>query len=126
MTAFGLFAVLISLTALLSWINERSESLALPLPRELSKAVGDIYSTGFIATDFERAYRRCRDRVLDDLRYVADGTPRPQPLANNVEILTRELGLSRAAWKIVGLVACYTRFDQVEYLAPPYVMHLPF
>src|SRR6185437_1566223 len=34
----------------------------------------------------------------------------------NIELLTRELGLPSAALKVIGLIACYTRYDQVQYL----------
>ena len=102
--------------ALLYWLNDRSELLSLPLPRQLARAIGNIYSGGYNPAEFERAYRQNRNRVLAELRSAAEETPRPEPLASNVELLVNELGLPEAAWKVVGLIACYTRFEQVEYL----------
>ena len=47
---------------------------------------------------------------------IALETPRPEPLATNIELLTAELGLSRAAWKVIGAIACHQRFDMVRNL----------
>ncbi len=101
---------------ILYWLNERAELLGLPLPKALAKSIGNIYSGGFSVADFERAYSAGRDQVISDLRRAAEETARPEPLATNLEILTNALGLPRAAWKILGLVACYARYEQVQYL----------
>jgi SpoVK/Ycf46/Vps4 family AAA+-type ATPase len=105
----GLFTVLY-------WINERRELMNLTVPDELSVLLRSFYTGGFTYADLDRIYRRDREKLITDLRQVAEPTPRPEPLASNIELLTTELGLPRAALKIVGLVACYTRYDQVQYL----------
>ena len=100
----------------LYWLNDRADLLGLPLPKALAKSIGNIYSGGFSVSDFERAYTAGRDQIISDLRRAAEETPRPEPLATNLEILAKSLGLPPAAWKILGLVACYTRYEQVQYL----------
>lgn len=109
--------------SLLYWLNERRETMDLPMPQEIGTVVGELYSGRFRYTDLDRAYRRNRDKVIRDLRRVAEETPRPEPLASNVALLTDELGLPREAWKIIGLVACYTRYNQVEYLCDTMTDH---
>lgn len=109
--------------SLLYWLNERRDTMDLPVPNEIGTIVGELYSGRFRYTDLDRAYRRNREKVIRDLRKVAEATPRPEPLASNVELLTEELGLSREAWKIIGLVACYTRYNQVEYLCDTMTDH---
>lgn len=101
---------------ILYWLNDRTDLLGLPMPKELSKTIGNVYAGGFSIADFEKAFTKHRDEVVNNLRKAAAETTRPEPLASNIECLTKELGLPRAAWKVVGLVACYTRFEQVEYL----------
>lgn len=101
---------------ILYWLNDRTELLGLPIPPGLSKTIGNIYASGYSFADFERAYTKHRDEVVTNLRIAAEETARPEPLATNIECLTKELGLPRAAWKVVGLVACYCRYEQVEYL----------
>lgn len=105
-----------SLRYILYWFNERSDVLNLSLPEELVKNVNNIYTSGVRIADFEKAYFRNRDQVIAELRAAAEETPRPEPLATNAEILVRELGLSQVAWKIIGLIACYTRYENVQYL----------
>ena len=102
---------------ILYWINERSESLSLPVPKRLSDAVGNIYSSGFRAAEFERAWNTNRKQLLVGLEDAARETERPEPLATNLDILVKSLGLPDAAFRIVGLVACITRFEQVQYLS---------
>ncbi len=101
---------------LLYWLNERSEVLSLPVPGTLARAIGNIYTGGFSQNEFERAYRKNRASVLKMLNRAAEETPSPSPLSENAQSLVTELGLPRAAWKIVGLIACYTRYDHVQYL----------
>ena len=100
----------------LHWLNDRTDLLNLPMPANLSKTIGSLYGTGFSVADFEKAYRKNREPLISQLRSVAEETPRPEPVATNVEMLVRELGLSHVAWKIVGLIACFTRYEQVQYL----------
>ncbi len=100
---------------ILYWLNDRTDLLNLSVPKALSKSIGNIYSGGSSIADFERAYRIHRDDVIAGLRQAAEETPRPEPIAGNIEMLVRVLKLPHAAWKIVGLIACYTRYDQVQY-----------
>jgi len=101
------------------WLNERSESLGLPMPTLISSTIGNMYGTGFRHSEFERAYLSARGDLLRMLDAAAKETPRPEPLASNVESLVLALGLSSpdAAWKIVGLIACCMRYEQIQYLA---------
>jgi ATP-dependent 26S proteasome regulatory subunit len=101
------------------WLNERAESLGLPMPTPISSAIGSMYGTGFRHSEFERAYLSARSDLLRMLDAAATETPRPEPLASNVESLVLALGLSSpdAAWKIVGLIACCMRYEQIQYLA---------
>ena len=102
---------------ILYWLNERSESLSLPIPKRLADAIGNIYASGFKAAEFERAWHANRRQLLVDLEAAARETERPEPLATNLGILVKALGLPDVAVRIVGLVACTTRFEQVQYLS---------
>ena len=101
---------------ILGWLNERGDALALPLPKPLSKAIGNIYNNKFKFPELEAAYAAHRDQVIAMLRQAAEETAPPEPLASNVRRLTEALKLPDAAWKIMGLIAAYPRFEQVEYL----------
>ena len=101
---------------ILVWLNERAEMFNIELPSPIVKAIGTMYSGGYKASEFEKAYRKSREKIISLLREAAEETDRPEPLASNIEHLVSELGLPKSAWKIVGLVACYTRYDQVQYL----------
>jgi SpoVK/Ycf46/Vps4 family AAA+-type ATPase len=105
----GIFGVL-------SWINERRETMGFAVTDEISNLLRNFYSGAYTYADFDRLYRRDREALIANLREAAELTPRPEPLASNIESLTEELGLPEAALKIVGLVACYSRYDQVQYL----------
>ena len=49
--------------ALLYWLNDRSELLSLPLPRQLARAIGNIYSGGYNPRSEERRVgKECRSR----------------------------------------------------------------
>jgi SpoVK/Ycf46/Vps4 family AAA+-type ATPase len=100
----------------LRWMNERRGTMSLDVPEELAELVSQFYSGRFTFADLDRVYRHEREAVIVGLRAVAESIPRPEPLATNIEMLTRELGLPPAALKIVGLIGCYTRYDQVQYL----------
>jgi transitional endoplasmic reticulum ATPase len=104
------------LLSVLYWMNERRGFMNFTIDPELSALVATHYSAGFTYSDFDRLYRREREKLISGLRRAAEETPRPEPLASNIEMLTRELGLPDAALKIVGLIACYSRYDQVQYL----------
>jgi transitional endoplasmic reticulum ATPase len=100
----------------LRWMNERRGTMSLHLPDELAELITQFYTGQFTFADLDRIYRRDREELIKHLRQAAAPIPRPEPLATNIEMLTRELGLPPAALKIVGLIACYTRYDQVQYL----------
>ncbi len=100
---------------LLVWLNERSDVLSLPLPPPLIEALGG-YMT-YKPAEFERAWNRHKKEVLSAFDRAATETPRPEPMATNVERLVDALGLPNAAWRLLGLFACSTRFEQVQYLA---------
>lgn len=100
---------------LLVWLNERSDVLSLPLPPPLIEALGG-YMT-YKPAEFEHAWIRHKKDVIAAFERAAIETPRPEPMATNAERLVDALGLPNAAWRLIGLFACSTRFEQVQYLA---------
>ena len=102
---------------LMYWLNDRAETLNLPVPKALERTIGNIYASGFSPVEFERAYRQSRSKIIAGLNLAAEETPPPDPLAANIRMLVKGLCLPDAAATIVGLVAVYTRYDQVQYLA---------
>ena len=100
---------------LLVWLNERSDVLSLPLPPPLVEALGGYMA--YKPAEFEKAWTKHKDAVVVSLDRAAKETPRPEPMATNVERLVEALGLPNAAWRLLGLFACSTRFEQVQYLA---------
>ncbi len=104
-----------SLRQVVTWIYDRIDYLALPLPQPLVKAVSAAYQSGFSATAFEKALTGSRQAFIADLERVALDTPAPQPLVANITLLCRELGLDMATAKLVCLIAYGTRYDQVRY-----------
>ena len=104
------------LLGILYWMNERRELMSFTVSDELSELLRLFYSSGLPYAELDRLYRRDREALIGSLRRAAEATPRPEPLASNIELLTRELGVPALALKIVGLIACYTRYDQVRYL----------
>lgn len=101
----------------LFWLNERTEVLNLPLPSAIVDAIANIYSSGYRATEFEHVLQSARREILAMLEQAAVETPRPEPLATNVQLLVDALGLPHASWKIIGLVACCSRYEQVLFLS---------
>jgi SpoVK/Ycf46/Vps4 family AAA+-type ATPase len=102
---------------ILQWIYDREQYLALAMPKALREATATIYSGNFEAAVFEKAFLEGRTELLEFLDKAALDTPRPEPIASNVAMLCGELGLSEAAFKIMGVIACYQRFDLVRNLA---------
>ena len=100
---------------LLVWLNERSDVLSLPLPTPLVEALGGYMA--YKPAEFEKAWSKHRHPVVLSLDRAAKETPRPEPMATNVERLVEALGLPNAAWRLLGLFTCSTRFEQVQYLA---------
>ena len=101
--------------SLLLWLNERADVLNLPIPPPVVEVLGGYMS--FKPQDFETAWAANRSAFVAELDRAARETPRPEPLATNAEHLVQALGLPPAAWKVLGLLACATRFEQVSYLA---------
>lgn len=101
---------------LLSWLHERADTLGLPLPVALAEVVGTYYVPGAPSAQFETVYTRHRAELVDTLERAALETPRPEPLATNIEWLKEALDLPPETLKIVGLIACYSRFDLIMYL----------
>ncbi len=104
------------LLTVLRWLNERRDILSIEISSELSHVVSEFYAGGITFADLDRIYSGNRDRLIGNLREAAEATPRPEPLATNIERLTEELQLPEAALKVVGLIACATRYEQVRYL----------
>jgi transitional endoplasmic reticulum ATPase len=100
---------------LLVWLNERADVLTLPLPPPLVESLGGYMA--YKPAEFERAWTRYKKEVLVSFERAATETPRPEPLATNAERLVGALGLPHAAWRLIGLFACSSRFEQVQYLA---------
>ncbi len=105
--------------SIIIWWNERKEVLSLELPSPISEAIGEYYSQGFRTTILDRAIADSRDELFAILEDAAEKTPRPEPLATNVDRLIRALEVENAtaASKVVGLIACCERYDQIQYLS---------
>lgn len=99
---------------LLMWLNERADVLTLPIPQPLLDSLGGY--AAFKPVEFERAWLTWRAELLTTLDNAAIETPRPEPLATNAELLVEALGLPRAAWLLLGILACISRYEQVGYL----------
>lgn len=100
---------------ILHWLNDRSDLLNFSLPRPLVKSIGNIYSGGANLNDFSRVYSNYRETIIADLRQTASQTGEPEPIASNLQSLVNEMGLPKIAGKISGLIACYTRFELIQY-----------
>ena len=101
--------------ALVLWLNERADTLNLPIPTAVTEAIGG-YMT-YKPAEFEKAWLAHRTAFVASLDRAAKETPRPEPLATNAERLVEALDLPPAAWKVLGLLACANRFEQISYLA---------
>ena len=101
---------------MLGWLKERGDSLNFQMPKPLNKAIGNMYSPKFRVTELERTYGEHKPAIIAMLKKAADETPTLQPLTKNVKMLVKALGLPPSAAQVVTLIACYTRFEQVEYL----------
>lgn len=97
------------------WLNDRHEMLGLPMPKALQRSLGNIYAGNFSPAEFERALRQTRARMVRDMRKLATEIGTPAPLFDNLKLLVKELGLPAESVEVLGLVAGYTRFDQVQY-----------
>jgi len=99
----------------LYWLNERADALSLPLPKGLAKAVGNIYSGAFEATELERIYRANREPVFAMLDQASRDSPSPEPITSNIARLTAEFRLPPAAAEVLTLIACYSRFELLQF-----------
>lgn len=100
----------------LGWLKERGDSLGFVTPKPLAKAIGNMYTAKFRVSELEMAYEAHKQEILVMLALAAETTPEPQPLTRNVEMLVEALGLPEPAARMATLIACYSRFEQVEYL----------
>ena len=75
----------------LRWMNERRGTMSFDVPDELAELISQFYTGRFTFADLDRVYRQEREAVIVGLRRVAESIPRPEPLATNIEMLTREL-----------------------------------
>lgn len=101
---------------ILYWLNDRTEMLSLPLPKKLSGAIGNIYSSSFSQADFNKAFQDNRKAILKMLDEAAKEQGWPEPMWQNINNLTKALGLPPETKEIVALIACFHRYDQVQYL----------
>ncbi len=102
---------------ILFWLHERADGLNLPLPPAIVDSIGQYYGAGYKAADFERAFTAQRTDMIAMLDAAAKETARPEPLATNLERLVAALGLHASAVRIIGLIACCQRFEQIQNLA---------
>ncbi len=101
------------------WLYERHEAMGLPLPHPLIDVLSTNYTPAFRFSEFEAVLGQTRQDLVAGLDRAARECARPEPLATNVESLILALDIANpdAAWKIVGLITCCARFDQVQYFA---------
>lgn len=104
---------------IVGWLYDRHEVMGFPIPSAIIDVLSQQYTAGFRLAEFEKAYIDTRETLIADLDQAARESQRPEPLAGNVESLVLALDIAHpdAAWKIVGLIACCSRFDQVHYFA---------
>jgi transitional endoplasmic reticulum ATPase len=102
--------------SIVHWLYNQRFSFDLEIPAPLNKAIADCISGESTDVQMLDALTAHRIALLAMLDQIALETPRPEPLATNIELLTAELGLSRAAWKVIGAIACHQRFDTVRNL----------
>lgn len=101
------------------WLSERNDSMGFGLPQPLVEILTQQYGAALRFSEFEQVFLKHRDELVSALDRAAKESQRPEPLAANVETLINALAVPNAdaAWKIVGLVACCARFDQIQYFA---------
>ena len=101
------------------WLYERQDTMGFVIPQPIVEAFGQQYNQGYRFADFEAAFAKTREELIGTLDQAALESGRPEPLASNVETLVLALNVANpdAAWKIDGLVACCSRYDQVQYFA---------
>jgi SpoVK/Ycf46/Vps4 family AAA+-type ATPase len=100
------------------WLTERGSGLNLPLPQPIVEAMGSYYAAPYNPIEFERVFHAHRAAIVRSLDAAARESGPPEPLASNVRQLVDVLDIAdrEAAWKLVGLIACYTRYEHIQYL----------
>ncbi len=104
-----------TLRQMVFWLNDRADAMNLPLPAAVSAAIGKLYGGDFQSGEFERALVAGRSTIIDMLEVAASETARPEPLARNIELLVNGLALPPPTAAFIELIACFVRFDQVQY-----------
>jgi SpoVK/Ycf46/Vps4 family AAA+-type ATPase len=101
------------------WLYERMDVMGFMIPQPLVDVLAQPYGSAIRMGDFEAAFSRTRNSVVREFDEIAKASPTPQPLASNVEsmILALDIENPDVAWKIVGLIACCSRYEQVQYFA---------
>ena len=102
------------------WLADREQALGLSMPAALSELLRSRYDPAVSMTSrIEDQLKADRGHLISMLDAAARESAAPEPLATNVRRLVDTLGIPHpeAAWKIVGLIACGVRHDQVCYLA---------
>ncbi len=94
-----------------------SDILLLPIAPKVAEFLSTTMQWNGRQADFERSFRRHRAELTTALDLVASESQRPEPVATNVERLVAGLGLPRAAWRLLGIFVCATRYPTVTNLA---------
>ncbi len=104
---------------IVGWLYERHETMAFHIPSPIVDVLSQQYTAGYRYSAFEAAFAGARGELVTGLEEAARESQRPEPLASNVESLVLALDIANpdAAWKIVGLVSCAARYDQVQAFA---------
>ncbi|MFZ4808805.1 MAG: AAA family ATPase [Hyphomicrobiaceae bacterium] len=108
-----------SARAMLWWFAERADGLGIAIPAPVTETMATRYNSDFRISTLEQVFVQCREELVAALERAARETERPEPLAANARRLVEALGIpsAEAAWKVVGLLACGNRYEQVQYLA---------
>ncbi|MEL6373571.1 MAG: AAA family ATPase, partial [Pseudomonadota bacterium] len=107
-----------SLRSVTVWAYEYASNTGVNLPDRLNTLLEDYYSSSFDHRALELLINKERPNILEMLNKAAAEAEPPEPLAGNTRTLVEALKLPHAdaTWKLVGLVACCTRYDQVNQL----------
>jgi hypothetical protein len=60
----------------LSWMNERRETMGFPVAEEISNLLRNFYSGSYSYADFDRLYRRDKEAIIVSLRQAAEAPAR--------------------------------------------------
>lgn len=108
-----------SLRSVTWWLNDRAGSFGFEMPPKISEMIANFYSASFDMAAFEKVFAEHRGTLIDHLNSAAKASSRPEPLSTNIEMLLLGLDVpaSTVAFKVMGLIACYNRYEQMQYLA---------